>query len=152
MQLRKFAYARIFLSGFNFHFPIFRYKACLVANGRSQQYGVNCDDTFSPVVKSATIRTVLSLALSQNWHIHQFDVKNSFLNGDLSETVYMHVSFSQEVCNIMELLDREHMASCNPTRTLIDTESKLGADGDHASDPTLYRSLAGGLVSDIYPS
>ncbi|GJZ06586.1 ribonuclease H-like domain-containing protein [Tanacetum coccineum] len=43
-----------------------RYKAHLVANGCSQQYGVDCDDTFSLVVKSATIRTVLSLALSQN--------------------------------------------------------------------------------------
>ncbi|GKE17058.1 ribonuclease H-like domain-containing protein [Tanacetum coccineum] len=37
------------------------------------------------------------------------------------------------------------MASCNPTRTPVDTESKLGADGDPISDPTLYRSLAGGL-------
>ncbi|GJX88620.1 ribonuclease H-like domain-containing protein [Tanacetum coccineum] len=45
----------------------------------------------------------------------------------------------------MELLDRAHMASCNPTRTPVDTESKLGADGDPVSDPTLYRSLAGGL-------
>ncbi|GKC30798.1 ribonuclease H-like domain-containing protein [Tanacetum coccineum] len=43
-----------------------RYKARLVANGRSQQYGVDCADTFSPVVKPATIRTVLSLVLSQN--------------------------------------------------------------------------------------
>ncbi|GKF75804.1 ribonuclease H-like domain-containing protein [Tanacetum coccineum] len=45
----------------------------------------------------------------------------------------------------MELLDRAHMASCNPTRTPFDTESKLSVDGDLVSDPTLYRSLAGGL-------
>ncbi|GKB57475.1 ribonuclease H-like domain-containing protein [Tanacetum coccineum] len=37
------------------------------------------------------------------------------------------------------------MTTCNPTRTPVDTESKLGADGDPVSDPTLYRSLAGGL-------
>ncbi|GJX63140.1 ribonuclease H-like domain-containing protein [Tanacetum coccineum] len=42
----------------------------------------------------------------------------------------------------MKLLDRAHMFSCNHTRTPIDTESKLGADGDHVFDPTLYRSLA----------
>nr|GEU78889.1 ribonuclease H-like domain-containing protein [Tanacetum cinerariifolium] len=66
------------------------YKARLVANGSSQQLGVDFDETFSPVVKPATIRTVLSLALFRQWPIHQHDVKNTFLNGDLSETVYMH--------------------------------------------------------------
>ncbi|GKE52765.1 ribonuclease H-like domain-containing protein [Tanacetum coccineum] len=43
----------------------------------------------SPVVKPATIRTVLSLVVSRAWPIHQ-DVKNAFLHGYLSETVYMH--------------------------------------------------------------
>ncbi|GKA95940.1 ribonuclease H-like domain-containing protein [Tanacetum coccineum] len=66
------------------------YKARLVANGRSQQFGIDCVDTFSPVVKPATIRTFLSLTLSRSWPIHQLDVKNVFLNGDLSETVYMY--------------------------------------------------------------
>nr|GEW56062.1 hypothetical protein [Tanacetum cinerariifolium] len=63
--------------------------ACLVATGSSQQLGIDCDETFSPVVKPATIRTVLSLAVSRKWPIYQLDVKNSFLNGDLSEIVYM---------------------------------------------------------------
>ncbi|GJR06225.1 ribonuclease H-like domain-containing protein [Tanacetum coccineum] len=67
-----------------------RYTARLVANGSSQQLGVDFDETFSLVVKPATIRTVLSLAVSRKWPIYQLDVKNAFLNGDLSETVYMH--------------------------------------------------------------
>ncbi|GJT34045.1 ribonuclease H-like domain-containing protein [Tanacetum coccineum] len=57
-----------------------RYKALLVANGRSQQVGVDCDETFSLVVKLATIRTVLSLAASRHWHVHQLEVKNAFLH------------------------------------------------------------------------
>jgi hypothetical protein len=67
-----------------------RYKARLVGDGRSQVAGVDCDETFSPVVKPATIRTVLTIALSKSWPIHQLDVQNAFLRGDLNETVYMH--------------------------------------------------------------
>nr|GEU98900.1 hypothetical protein [Tanacetum cinerariifolium] len=44
-----------------------------------------------------------------------------------------------------EILERAHMQNCNPCMTPVDTESKLGSDGDHVSDPTLYRSLAGAL-------
>nr|GEW03808.1 ribonuclease H-like domain-containing protein [Tanacetum cinerariifolium] len=67
-----------------------RYKARLVTNGSSQQLGVDFDETFSPIVKPSTIHTVLSLAMSRKWLIHQLDVKNAFLNGDLFVTVYMH--------------------------------------------------------------
>nr|GEV33749.1 receptor-like protein EIX2 [Tanacetum cinerariifolium] len=67
-----------------------RYKARCVANGSMQLKGVDVDEACSPVVKPGTIRTVLSLATSRHWHVHQLDVKNSFLHSDLSETVYMH--------------------------------------------------------------
>nr|GEZ88694.1 ribonuclease H-like domain-containing protein [Tanacetum cinerariifolium] len=55
-----------------------------------QQLGIDCDETFSPVVKPATVRIVLSLTVSYKWPIHQLDVKTAFLNRDLSKTVYMH--------------------------------------------------------------
>ncbi|CAJ2641560.1 unnamed protein product [Trifolium pratense] len=67
-----------------------RYKARLVGNGSNQQTGVDCGETFSPVVKPATIRTVLSIAISKSWCLHQLDVKNAFLHGNINETVYMH--------------------------------------------------------------
>jgi len=65
-----------------------RYKARWVLRGFTQRTGVDYDETFSSVVKPATVCTVLSLAFSRLWLVHQLDVKNAFLHGTLSETVY----------------------------------------------------------------
>ncbi|GJY48365.1 ribonuclease H-like domain-containing protein [Tanacetum coccineum] len=176
-----------------------RYKARLVANDSSQQLGVDFDETFSPIVKPATVRTVLSLAESRKWPIHELDVKNDFLNGDLSETVYMHqppsfvdnryphhgsqvaylLIYADDIILIascpallqqiigslnnefdmtdlgvlnyflgisadrtptglflskkkyaLQLLERAYMVTCNPSRTPVDTKSKLGLEGE----------------------
>jgi hypothetical protein len=60
-----------------------RYKARLVAKGFKQRYGIDYEDTFSPVVKAATIRVILSLVLSQGWSLRQLDVQNAFLHAFL---------------------------------------------------------------------
>ena len=51
---------------------------------------MDCDEIFSPVVRPATIHTMLGLAMDRNRSIHQLDVKNAFLHGDLQETTFMH--------------------------------------------------------------
>nr|GEY79166.1 ribonuclease H-like domain-containing protein [Tanacetum cinerariifolium] len=234
------------------------YKARLVANGSTQIEGVDADETFSPVVKPGTIWMVLSLVISRHWLVHQFDVKNAFLYGDLSETVLCisplafgirlilimfvccsglfmesskpqslvqrfatyitRVGFRQSCCDIslfifrqgadtaylllyvddivltassetllqqiigsfhqefsmtdleslnyflgisvtrdssgmflsqrkyvVEILEKARMVKFNSSQAPVDTESKLGDDGDRIFNPTLYRSLAGFL-------
>ena len=68
---------------------IARYNARLVAKGFHQQYGVDFDETFSPVVKPPIARMILSLGVSLNWPSRQLDVSNAFLHGILKEEVYM---------------------------------------------------------------
>jgi hypothetical protein len=64
------------------------YKARYVLRGFTQCPRVDYNETFSPVVKPTTIRTVLTLALAQDWPVHQLYVMNAFLHGTLTDTVY----------------------------------------------------------------
>lgn len=68
---------------------LLRYKARLVAKGFTQEYGIDYKETYSPVVRYSTIRTLLALAVNLDMHVDHMDVKTAFLNGELNETVYM---------------------------------------------------------------
>ena len=87
------------------------YKANLVVKGFHQQAGIDYTEIFSPIVKPATVRLVLSIAVSFNWSLWQLDVSNAFLHGFLREEVYMEQplgyvdhQFSNHVCRLHKSL------------------------------------------------
>ena len=66
-----------------------KHKARFVARGFSQVEGIDYDETFAPVARYASIRTVMAIVAEMGWKIHQMDVKTAFLNGILEEEVYI---------------------------------------------------------------
>ncbi|XP_038995819.1 uncharacterized protein LOC120120205 [Hibiscus syriacus] len=86
-----------------------RYKARLVTTGFTQSFGVDYHETFAPVAKLNTVRVLLSLAVNENWVLHQLDIKNAFLNESLEEEVYMRIppgvkSNTGKACRLLKSL------------------------------------------------
>ena len=71
------------------HGSVERYKARLVAQGYTQKFGTDYDETFCPVVRMESLRALLALSVQFGLQLHQVDVTTAFLNGELEEEVYM---------------------------------------------------------------
>ena len=128
-----------------------RYKARLVAQGFSQRLGQDYEETFSPVIRFESIRSIIATAVNQNMMIHQMDVTSAFLNGDLEEDVYMSqpegfIVKGKE--NFVYKLKRSLYGLKQAPRcwnTTLDNQLKKMGFEQTKSDPCLYISREGGL-------
>ncbi|PKU73211.1 Retrovirus-related Pol polyprotein from transposon TNT 1-94 [Dendrobium catenatum] len=122
---------------------IARHKARLVAQGFNQEYGLDYAETFSPVAKMPTVRILITIAMHRQWPLHQLDVSNAFLHGNLSHTVHMKQSvgfidknFPNHVCRLRKALYGLKQSPREWFATLSGYLQSLGFNFSH-SDPSL---------------
>ena len=66
-----------------------RFKARLVSKDFTQEYGIDYEETFAPIVKQQSLRLLLAIAANENLIVHQIDISTAFLYGELDEDIYM---------------------------------------------------------------
>jgi hypothetical protein len=118
------------------------FKARLVAKGYAQKQGIDYDETFSPVAHYDTIRTLLVVAASKNMKLKQFDMKTTFLYGELEEEVYLEQLEGFDdgngcVCRLMRSLYRLKQAPRCWNKRFISFMEKAGLKNSTA-DPCLF--------------
>jgi transposase InsO family protein len=79
----------VFTTKFDAAGNVIKRKARLTAQGCSQRYGIDYEETYAPVCRIGSIRVLTALAAHYDWEIHHMDVNSAFLNGELKERVYM---------------------------------------------------------------
>ncbi|XP_055591553.1 uncharacterized protein LOC129743539 [Uranotaenia lowii] len=130
-----------------------RYKARLVAKGCSQRPGYDYDETFAPVVKMESVRTILSLANQSGSTIHQMDVKTAFLNGQLEEEIYMRLPNDEmgnsQLVRLQKSLYGLKQASRSWNQRFDEVVKKLGFI-PLKSDCCVYQSRARELTLVLY--
>ena len=133
-----------------------RFKGRLVAKGYAQKHGIDFDETFSPVVRFSSVRALLAFGVQKDMLIHQMDVVTAFLNGELSEEIYMqqpngYVITGKEhlVCKLKKsLYGLKQSPRCWYNAFHMYVES-IGFQQSTA-DPCVYIRLRDGTVVAVY--
>ncbi|GJU42518.1 retrotransposon protein, putative, ty1-copia subclass [Tanacetum coccineum] len=129
------------------------YKARLVAKGYTQLYGVNYEETFSPVADIRAIRVLISIAAFYDYEIWQIDVKTAFLNGYLDEDIYMvqpegfvDPKHPRKVCKLQRSIYGLKQASRSWNKR-FDEEIKRFGFTQNLDEPCVYQKASGSNVT-----
>ncbi|GJZ22269.1 putative RNA-directed DNA polymerase [Tanacetum coccineum] len=127
------------------------YKARLVAKGYTQTHGIDYEETFSPVAKIKSIRIMLAIAAFHDYEIWQMDVKTAFLNGKLTEDVFMtqpegfeNAKYPKRVCNLQKAIYGLKQASRSWNLCFHEKVTQFGFSG--SEDESFFLVL---YVNDI---
>jgi len=128
-----------------------RYKARLVARGFTQEYGIDYEETFAPVARLTSVRSLIAVAAARSWPLNQMDVKNAFLNGDLTEEVYMHPPLgssiqSPKVCRLRRALYGLKQAPRAWFAKFSTTVCEFGFTPSSYDSALFLRKIAGGTI------
>ncbi|GJX77803.1 retrotransposon protein, putative, ty1-copia subclass [Tanacetum coccineum] len=129
------------------------YKARLIAKGFTQTYEVDYEETFSPVVDIRAIRILIAIAVYCDYEIWQMDVKTAFLNGHLSEEVYMekpegfvNPKHPNRVCKLKRSIYGLKQASRQWNKRFDDEIKKFGFTQNH-DEPCVYLKASGSNIT-----
>ncbi|GJY55064.1 retrotransposon protein, putative, ty1-copia subclass [Tanacetum coccineum] len=132
---------------------IYIFKARLVAKGFTQTYGVDYEETFSPVADIRAIRILIAIAAYYDYEIWQMDVKTAFLNGHLSEEVYMeqpegfvNPKYPNHVCKLKRSIYGLKQASRQWNKRFDDEIKKFGFT-QNPDEPCVYLKASGSYVA-----
>nr|GEZ27081.1 retrotransposon protein, putative, Ty1-copia subclass [Tanacetum cinerariifolium] len=132
---------------------VYIFKARLVAKGFTQTYGVDYEETFSPVADIRVIRILIAIAVYYEYEIWQMNVKTTFLNGHLSEEVYMekpegfvNPKYPKHVCKLKRSIYRLKQASRQWNKRFDDEIKKFGFT-QNPDEPCVYLKANGSYIT-----
>ncbi|GKD05780.1 uncharacterized mitochondrial protein-like protein [Tanacetum coccineum] len=155
---------------YNANGSVDKYKARLVEKGHTQQEGFDYTETFAPVAKLVTVKTILDVSSINNWPVHQLDINNAFLHDDLNEEVYIGISnllpsffylasipvmltpLSSHITKTqrkyaLDLIEYANLQNEKPAKTPLDPRVKLTyTEGEPLTDPSHYRTMVGKFI------
>ncbi|GJZ26994.1 putative ribonuclease H-like domain-containing protein, partial [Tanacetum coccineum] len=126
---------------------VIRNKARLIAQGHTQEEGIDYDEVFVPVARIEAIRLFLAYASYMGFMVYQIDVKSAFLYGQIEEEVYVCQPLGFEDPDHPDKVYKYNYTDVKSASTPTDLEKPLVQDGDAADvDEHLYRSMIGSLM------